>query len=253
MAVLYAGAEWVGNTHPENYFVGRIGYGINDSGHQYTITAIGLHHTATTLQGAIATFQAAPASGHQHSAHFIVDLDGKRYQMLDTDDTAFSLGDEAGNCYSVNIEVVQTWDFNANVKTSDFTDAQYASVTDICRIVAADNGFPVDAAHIHGHNFWTPTTCPADFDIPRISTGGADMDPDTLAKLQAFLNGAAGGAGQGGGYDFGGIRQWWADGGQGAPNAAFKTELDQILAHPAVVTADPQILTLLQQLRSKFA
>lgn len=103
---------------------------------------------------------------------------------------------------------------------------------------------------------------------------GGDMDPDTLAKLQAFLNGMAGGGGQGGGYDFAGIRYWLAGGGQydpghpeTAPNAkmlgaltALQTQgvtVDQtailaaiadLKAHPAA--ADPTVLAIVTRIEN---
>jgi N-acetylmuramoyl-L-alanine amidase len=189
----YAGARWIGPAHPENYRAGRTDY--NPPYRTFGIQSVALHHTATDLAGAIATFQTAPASGKEHSAHFIVDLDGSRYQMVDIADTAFALGVSWANCQTVNIEVVQTWDFARGVKTSDFTDAQYAAVSDICQVVAADNGFAVRADTVKSHNFYVGTACPGDLDMARVVQGADDMfeqpDRDLLNSIFANVGGGS--------------------------------------------------------------
>ena len=258
---LYANSVWIGPANADNFMAGRNGY---------RSTGAVMHHSAGSLEALIYRFEHPPAvSGGGASAHFAISREEEvrdgllgvrpyaiRYQLVDTADMAFADSNYFENLTTDAVEHVRQWGDGPGTKGYEpILDSQYASSHELLAILSTDEGWTLNATNVTPHNLYSQTTCPGDLDLTRIisGTGGADMDPDTLAKLQAFLNGAAGGAGQGGGYDFGGIRQWWADGGQGAPNAAFKAELDQILAHPAVVTADPQILTLLQQLRSKFA
>lgn len=179
-AILYAGSHWIGPAYPDNFMVGRQGN---------AVTAIVAHHTASTFEGAVARFTSSSGvSGGGTSAHFIVRIDGSRYQLVDTADTAFHAGNFQANLTTIGIEHEQTWDFGAGVKTSDFSDAQYQSSHELCTILAADNGFLLDAAHLRPHSFYSQTACPADLDLARIITEVTDLLPD---ERTALLNLAA--------------------------------------------------------------
>jgi hypothetical protein len=180
MTVLYAGAEWIGPAYPDNFMVGRGGY---------TVRGLVVHHTASTFEQAVARFTSSSGvSGGGTSAHFIVRIDGSRYQVVDTADTAFADGDFIPNETTISIEHEQTWDYGAGVKTSDFTDAQYQSSHELCSILATDNGFPLDEIHVRPHSYYVATACPGDLDITKIIQGVEDMTPEEhglLANLAA--------------------------------------------------------------------
>lgn len=183
MAVLYAGAEWIGPAYPDNFMVGRQGN---------AVTAIVAHHTASTFEGAVARFTSSSGvSGGGTSAHFIVRIDGSRYQLVDTADTAFHAGNFQANLTTIGIEHEQTWDFGAGVKTSDFSDAQYQSSHELCSILAADSGFPLDGNHLRPHSFYSQTACPGDLDLARIMEGLnlSQLDDIWQATTQGSGNG----------------------------------------------------------------
>lgn len=229
--ILYAGAHWIGPANPDNYMVGRSTYSVHD---------IVVHHTASSLQGAINRFKTSSGQSQPNpSAHFIIDRDGTRYQMVDTADMAYHSADYFENLVSIGIEHVRLWGSGPGTAGYEpITDAQYQSSHELCTILAADNGFPLTSDHVWPHNHFYNTTCPGDFDIPQMIKGDT-VDPDTLAKLQAFLNGAAGGAGQGGGYDFAGLRVWWATAASGTDPSKILAAIADLRAHPSA--ADPTL------------
>lgn len=225
--VLYAGAIWIGPACPGNYEAGRQGS---------SISGIVLHHTASSLQGAVDTFTKI-AGGT--SAHFIIDRDGTRYQVVDTADTAFSDGVFSVNLSTISVEHVRLWGNGPGTPGYEpITDAQYASSHELCSILAKDHGFQLSQFTVKPHRFYVADICPGDLDVNRVIQGDTPLlDLNQPADKQLFqmvedIHGTVGPI-------------------LTAVTAA-KAELDTLAAHPGVVN-DPQLLALVQQIRSKFS
>jgi hypothetical protein len=104
------------------------------------VNYIVLHHTGGS------TFESAYQTLNQRglSVHYIVDIDGIIYYLVDEKRLAFhALG---FNDVSIGIEIVNTG--NEDMK---YTDAQYVSITKLLQSITSRRDIPYDNAHIIGH------------------------------------------------------------------------------------------------------
>lgn len=128
-----------------------------------------VHTTTTTMAGALATF--GIGSSRRVSAHFIVGLDGRIVQCVDTDDTAWAAME--ANAFSVNTEHVDDGDWADAIRTPEL----YASSARLQRWIGTRYDLPPDDNTIEPHDRYVATACPDGLDVARIiaETGGTDV------------------------------------------------------------------------------
>jgi hypothetical protein len=161
------------------------------------IDRIVIHWMATTIEGADAQFHNAP-----DSAHYGVAQDGRIWQWVREEDTAWHAGDWAFNSRSIGIE------HEAGPNLPPFTDAGYAASAALVAGICSRRGISHDRTAIVGHQTIVPTQCPGTIDIDRIiaaahgevvsTLGGLDLaslsDADAQAliwRVEALLTGRA--------------------------------------------------------------
>lgn len=115
------------------------------------IDIIVLHHTGPSsgAKGVVDTLKSRGLS-----VHYIVDRDGKVYQIASENLVTWHAGCDVGstckksgiNSHSVGIEIV-----NAGSYSDKFTDAQYESINNLVKDIAERNNIPYDNKHIIGH------------------------------------------------------------------------------------------------------
>jgi len=131
------------------------------------ISKIIIHTIVGTITGASARFAKV---NEKASAHYGVALDGKLYQWVDEDKTAYHAGNYAINQESIGIEHEDGTNPQTNPDAFDKPrpDVLYATsiklVADLCTFYS----IPVDRAHILRHNEISATHCPGTLDIDRI-------------------------------------------------------------------------------------
>jgi hypothetical protein len=148
-------AEWI----PSPYFTpGRGGL---------TVQTRLEHTTVGTMAATIKIFR---SSSRRVSAHFVIGLDGRIVQCVDTDDTAWHAGDWATNLRSIGIEHVDDGAYWDALRT----DAEYAASARVQAWVGAAYGLEASVATMQPHRLFTATACPDALDVPRIirETGG---------------------------------------------------------------------------------
>jgi hypothetical protein len=137
-----------------------------------------LHSTATTLAGAIATFQ---GGSRKVSAHLVIDVD-RSVQMVDFADTAWHAGNWPWNQRSVGVEHVDNGD-----SWGPRPEALYVRSVEAGRLLRKDYGI----TRFPRHEVIVATACPAGLDTGRIIQGVMlDMAFDPRANPQdlAFLD-----------------------------------------------------------------
>ncbi len=118
---------------------------VSQPGKKLEITSVVIHDTEGPLESAIATFK-DPTS--YVSAHYIIDKDGQIYQMVRTKDVAWHAGNWYTNIHSIGIEHVG----HAVNGRVEYTPAMYASSALLTKYLAQRYNFPMDHAHILGHD-----------------------------------------------------------------------------------------------------
>jgi hypothetical protein len=149
-----SGGSYIGQVPQSNFNPGRAGHWIH---------GIALHHTWTTLEGAIAHFLDPNA---QVSAHEIVGRDGVPTFMLVPTDTAYADGLYEANLDYYAIEFVQS------PTDVGFTPEQYAYGHKRALELSAQFGWVVGPDTLLPHHFWVATSCPGDLAIAQLITGG---------------------------------------------------------------------------------
>lgn len=124
-----------------------------------------LHITeGTTLQGAIATFEASIAP-HRVSAHFIIGRDGTIVQCVSINNTAWHASQ--CNAHSIGIEHVALSQAGADALNKRYpqghpfvampaTELQYMQSARLIQWLSKVLGIPVDRNHIRTHNECSP-------------------------------------------------------------------------------------------------
>lgn len=110
------------------------------------VTAVILHHTGPGGSKAALSWLTSKESGV--SAHYVIDRDGKIYQLVKEEDKAWHCGVSAlkgvkdCNTFSIGIEIVGNG-------TEEFTQEQYDSIAFVCK--TAKTKYSIDNSMIVGH------------------------------------------------------------------------------------------------------
>ena len=141
------------------------------------VSRIYLHHTGDDAASkTIAEFKSTLDTGpDQKSSHYVIDRDGKIYQLVDENNVAYHA--RGFNVYSIGIEIV-----NTGHESMKYTPEQYTSIEALGREIADRWNFGYDNTHVKAHfqtgdpDKWDPSP---NFDWNRIHLNGHP----TLASL----------------------------------------------------------------------
>lgn len=134
-----------------------------------------LHITSgRTAQSAIWTFEGSKAP-NRVSAHFVIDVDGTVYQLLDIRETAWHAS--AVNSRSVGIEHA------AIPGKQPATEAQYTASAALVSWLCQQMKIPCDRTHVQPHSQASPA------DGHTLCCGGA-LDPDRVVTMASAVVGS---------------------------------------------------------------
>lgn len=146
------------------------------SGRQGTpVRALVIHYTAGMLDDLWGIWQ-----NREASAHYGIARNGQITQYVEEGDTAWAVGNWAGNLETISIEMVGD---DAN----GYTNEQFASLYELSKDILNRYGLPMDRAHIRQHNEFAATSCPGNIlkgawdDIIR-GIGGANVSAPSVTK-----------------------------------------------------------------------
>ena len=132
-------------SHPSNFTRGR----------SAPISEIAIHYTAgaQTADGAAwANCRYFSGGARDASAHYFVDDGPTVWQSVSDGDTAWAVGDWAGNCRSISIEVCTA---------GRFTEAQVRTLTELVSYLMAKHGIP--ASKVRRHFDYSGKHCPVSY------------------------------------------------------------------------------------------
>jgi len=118
------------------------------------------------------------------SAHFLIGLDGRIAQLVDTSRAAWHA--MSANGRRIGIEHVDDGDHADPIRTSE----QYAASARVNRWCAETHGYVPDETTIEPHRVYVNTACPSGLDVERIiiETQGGDMaDYIERAEFEAYV------------------------------------------------------------------
>jgi hypothetical protein len=169
--------QWVGPPPSSNFHVGRDGT---------PITLIVDHWMAGTIDAALARFM-NPTS--IVSAHYLIGQDGRIFQLVKDEDTAYHAGDYGVNLRSIGIE-------HEASPTVPPSNALYAASARLHTELGAAHGFAlVEGVTVKPHRAIVPTQCPGTLDLGRIileATAGGNMPPSYVGQSVTDINIAVG-------------------------------------------------------------
>lgn len=149
-----------------------------NAGRPATVLGAMQHSTVGSWDSALATLT-TPNGARSVSAHFLVGLDGRLAQMVDTNDQAWHA--LACNARWVGIEFVDDGDHADPVRTPE----QYEMGARLNRWIATAHTYTPSDTTIRRHSTCVATACPSGLDVERII---AETLGGTLVPTQAEWN-----------------------------------------------------------------
>jgi N-acetyl-anhydromuramyl-L-alanine amidase AmpD len=107
-----------------------------------TVELIVIHHMAGTIEAADATFQ---DTNRDTSAHYGVARDGRIWQWVSEDSTAFHAGDWGVNQTSIGIE-------HEDLAKDDYTDLEYQTSAALIHDICQRYELPINSTTIRPHH-----------------------------------------------------------------------------------------------------
>ncbi len=139
-----------------------------DRGRSMGVSVIVQHSTVSDFASALTELTRADSS--PVSAHFLIGLDGRIVQMVDTDDLAWHA--RQANSYSVGIEHVDNGWHQDPVRTPEL----YAASARLNRWLL--DMYDLDVAAIRPHREYVNTACPSGLDLGLIIAMTRGEEPD---------------------------------------------------------------------------